>query len=117
MATRTRTRATQRTTTTTPSGDSIAVSIGPTGQTTLRSTDPREKLLGAVTVRGLSHGQAIAKKGGFWGRLWDGIKAAVRKIIDVITFDVGGASCRPNASVGTSKGQISRVTLGISCIN
>ena len=117
MATRIRARATQRTTISTPSGDSIAVSIGPTGQTTLRSTDSREKVMGAVTVRGLSHGQAIAKKRGFWGRLWDGIKAAVSKIIDAITFDVGGASCRPSASVGTTNGQISRVTLGISCIN
>jgi hypothetical protein len=102
---------------TSPGGDQISVAIGPSGQTTLRSANPKEALMGRITVRGLTHAEATSKKRGFWGRLWDGIKAAVRKVIDTITFDVGGASCRPSVSVGTTKGRITSVTVGISCIN
>jgi hypothetical protein len=65
----------------------------------------------------MTHAQATAKKKGFWGRLWDGIKSAVNAVIDAVTFDVGGATCRPSVSVGTSNGRLTSMTVGISCIN
>lgn len=100
-----------------PSGDAITVAIGPSGQTTIRSADATKAQLGSITVRGLTHAQATSKKRGFWGRLWDGIKAAARKLVDAVTFDLGGATCRPSASVGMTKGKVTQVTVGISCTN
>ena len=102
---------------TSPGGDALTVSIGPSGQTSIRSGDPLDVLKGSVIVRGMTHAQATAKKKGFWGRLWDGIKAAVRAVVEAVTFDVGGATCRPSVSVGATKGRISSLTVGISCIN
>jgi hypothetical protein len=100
-----------------PAGDALTVAIGPSGQTTIRSADAAKGQLGSITVRGLTHAQATSKKRGFWGRLWDGIKAAARKLVDAVTFDLGGATCRPSASVGVTKGRVTQVTVGISCTN
>jgi hypothetical protein len=102
---------------TSPRGDAITVSIGPSGQTTIRSADAKKAELGSITVRGLTPAEATSKKKGFWGRLWDGIKAAVSRVVDAITFGVGGATCRPSVSVGTSKGRITKVLVGVSCTN
>jgi hypothetical protein len=93
------------------------VSIGPSGQTTIRSVEATKGQLGSITVRGLTHAQATSKKRSFWGRVWDAIKSVARKLVDAVTFDFGGASCRPNASVGMTKGKVTQVTVGISCTN
>lgn len=102
---------------TSPDGEVITVSIGPSGRTTIRSGDATKAELGSITVRGLTYAQATSKKRGFWGRLWAGIKAAVGRLVDAITFDVGGATCRPSASVGTTKGRVTSVVVGVSCTN
>jgi hypothetical protein len=102
---------------TSPGGDQLAVSIGATGQTTIKFATAKRKELGSITVRGLTHAEATSKSRGFWGRLWDGIKAAANKVIDAVTFGIGGATCRPSASVGMKGQRVTQVTVGISCTN
>jgi hypothetical protein len=102
---------------TSPEGDAITVSIGRTGQTTLKMASLARGELGTFTVRGLTHAEATSKSGSFWGRLWDKIKSVAKALRDAITFDVGGSTCRLNASGRAKGGRISEVTVGISCTN
>jgi hypothetical protein len=102
---------------TSPGGDAVTVSIGPTGQTTIRLASATRGELASVIVRGLTHAQASSKSRGFWGRLWDKIKGVANALVDAVTFNVGGATCRPSASVGMKGGNINQATVGISCTN
>ena len=98
-------------------GDSLAVTIGATGRTTIRAVASTGRGLDALVVRGLTADEASRKSKGFWGRLWDGIKSAANAVIDAVTFGVGGATCRPSASVGLEGGRVTKVTVGVSCTN
>ena len=100
-----------------PAGDRVKVSISAKGKVSLRSGDDLGDRLGVVVIDGFTYAEASKKSKGFWGRLWDKIKSVARAVVDVVTFDLGGASCRPDVNVTMKGGRFIGLQLGISCTN
>ena len=99
-----------------PKGASLSVSISVTGRTTIRPS-AADSTIGSVIVNGFTLLQATKKSKSFWGKLWDALKSAVKAVASALTFSVGSADCRVNASVGMNGGKLTKLTLGISCTN
>ncbi|WP_328688635.1 hypothetical protein OG478_12735 [Streptomyces phaeochromogenes] len=99
-------------------GGRISVTITKSGRVEIRAVEPDKMfLLDAVIIDGFSpeEAQAIAK--GFWGRAWGRIKAAVRAVMDAITFDGGPylGTCRADVQVTHVDGIPVGGTVGIKC--
>jgi hypothetical protein len=99
-------------------GDRISTTITKSGTVKIRAVEPeRMFILGTVTIKGFTPKQARAIAKGFWGRVWAGIKAAVRAVMDAITFDGGPylGSCRADVQVTHVDGVPVGGTVGIKC--
>ena len=99
-------------------GDRISATITKSGTVEIRAVEPDKVfVLGTIIIDGFTpeEAQAIAK--GFWGRLWDGIKSAVRAVMDAITFDGGPhlGTCRADVQVTHVDGMPVGGTVGIKC--
>src|SRR4051794_30549742 len=83
-------------------GDRIYTTITKSGAVEIRAVEPDKMfVLGTVTIDGFAPEEAQAIARGFWGRVWSGIKAAVRAVMDAITFDGGPylGTCRGDVTV------------------
>jgi hypothetical protein len=100
---------------TSPKGDKLSVSINPAGQVIIRSVANKGGDLDSVRVKGFTKAQAQSQAKGFWGKLWDAIKSVGTAVVDAVSFEFGGLKCRPNASVGFTKGKPSSVSFGVKC--
>lgn len=99
-------------------GDRILATITKSGSVEIRAAEPEKMfVLGTVIIDGFApeEAQAIAK--GFWGRVWAGIKSAVRAVMDAITFDGGPylGTCRADVQVTHVDGIPVGGTVGIKC--
>lgn len=99
-------------------GDRISATINKSGTVKTRAVEPGKVfVLGTITIKGFSpeEAQAIAK--GFWGRVWAGIKSAVRAVMDAITFDGGPylGTCRADVQITHVDGMPVGGTIGIKC--
>jgi len=99
-------------------GDRILATITKSGTVEIRAVEPDKMfVLGTVIIEGFApeEAQAIAK--GFWGRVWARIKAAVRAVMDAITFDGGPylGTCRADVQVTHVDGVPVGGTVGIKC--
>lgn len=100
------------------SGDRIAATIAKSGTVTIRAVEPEKMfVLGNVTIEGFTPEQAQAVAKGFWGRVWAGIKTAVRAVLEAITFDGGPylGTCRADVQVTHVDGVPVGATVGIKC--
>ena len=99
-------------------GDRILVTITKSGTVEIRAVE-RDKVfvLGTVTIDGFAPEEARSIAKGFWGRVWSGIKRAVRAVLDAITFDGGPylGTCRADVQVTHVDGIPVGATVGISC--
>ncbi len=101
-----------------PSGDALEVAIDRSGIATIRATGDIEGEFSTLVVDGFSLVEAKKKGDGFWGRLWDWAKGVGKAVADAVTFDVAGASCRPDVTnVQIKNGQLSGIVVGIKCEN
>ena len=99
-------------------GDRVLATITRSGTVRIRAVEPEKMfVLGTVTIDGFTPEQAQAIAKGFWGRLWAGIKSAVRAVIDAITFDGGPylGTCRADVQVTHVDGMPVGGTVGIKC--
>lgn len=99
-------------------GDRISTTITRSGTVEIRAVEPDKMfVLGTVIIDGFSPEQAQAVAKGFWGRVWAGIKAAVRAVMDAITFDGGPylGTCRADVQVTHVDGVPVGGTVGIKC--
>jgi hypothetical protein len=99
-------------------GDRISATITKSGTVKTRAVEPDKVfVLGTVIIDGFTPEQAQAIAKGFWGRVWDGIKSAVRAVLDAITFDGGPylGTCRGDVQVGFVDGVPVEATVGIKC--
>ena len=71
-------------------GHRISATIAKSDTVEIRAVEPDKMfVLGTVIIDGFTPEQAQAIAKGFWGRVWAGVKAAVRAVLDAITFDGG----------------------------
>jgi hypothetical protein len=99
-------------------GDRISVTIAKSGTVEIRAVEPDKMfVLGTVKIEGFTPEQAQAIAKGFWGRVWAGIKDAVRAVLDAITFDGGPylGTCRGDVTVTHVDGVPVGGTVGIAC--
>lgn len=97
-------------------GDSIRVKVSQDGIITIQARRrSKHAVFESVIVNGLSPKEVTAKSKGFFGRLWDRIKGAVKDVVDAVTTTIGPFICRPTISVGTQNGKIISVSLGLTC--
>lgn len=99
-------------------GDRISTTITRSGTVEIRAVEPDKMfVLGTVIIDGFSPDEAQAIAKGFWGRVWAGIKAAVRAVMDAITFDGGPylGTCRADVQVTHVDGVPVGGTVGIKC--
>lgn len=99
-------------------GDRISTTITQSGTVRIRAVEPEKMfVLGTITIDGFTPEQAQAIAKGFWGRLWSGIKSAVRAVLEAITFDGGPylGTCRADVHVTHVDGVPVGGTIGIQC--
>ncbi len=99
-------------------GDRILATITRSGTVEIRAVEPDKMfVLGTVVIDGFTPEEAQAVAKGFWGRVWAGIKSAVRAVMDAITFDGGPylGTCRADVQVTHVDGLPVGGTVGIKC--
>jgi hypothetical protein len=100
-------------------GDRITATITKSGTVKLRAVEPEKMfVLGDVVIEGFAPEEAQAIARGFWGRVWNKIKSAVRAVMDAITFDGGPylGTCRADVQVTHVDGVPVGATVGIKCV-
>ncbi|HDZ03414.1 hypothetical protein LCGC14_0785670 [marine sediment metagenome] len=98
--------------------ESLEMKMSSDGLLRIKSVEIDKKItFDSIIISGFTPEQGKSMSIGFVRNLWKKVKKAVGDVLDAITFPIGPASCRPTVSVGTNRGRITSVYIGINCFN